>query len=163
MRIASDSLLSVRSTLRSRSSSILRGNYQSDTQTIGKGHALVVFADLRSHQPGLLSNRAQCTRDRVDRLVLLLEHHLPHACQLYVVREIEEDLDTCCSCRAHSAWWSSSLGSRSAPENGERAFDLFGVAGSTFYIHEVRTSEELEGWWLTLSLGWCLSTSARIF
>jgi hypothetical protein len=51
-----------------------------------------VFADLRSHQPGLLSNRAQCTCDRVDRLVLLLEHHLPHKCQLYVVREIQEEV-----------------------------------------------------------------------
>jgi hypothetical protein len=47
---------------------------------------------------------------------------------------------TCCSCRAHSAWWSSSIGSWSVPENGERVFDLLGVAGATFYIHIVSTN-----------------------
>ena len=37
-----------------------------------------MFADLRSHQACLLSDRGQCTSDGVDGLVLLLNHHLPH-------------------------------------------------------------------------------------
>lgn len=37
-----------------------------------------MFADLRTHQARLLSDRTQCTSDGADGLVLLLNHHLPN-------------------------------------------------------------------------------------
>ena len=70
---------------------------------IKKGrYALIVFGDLCAHQARLLSDRTQRTRDGVDRLVLLLDHHLQLQRSPFRRRISGEGL-TCCSCRAHLA------------------------------------------------------------
>lgn len=74
-RIASLSLLSVRSTFCSRSVNILKGG-QFGVPTTDRDNPLVVFSDLLAHQACLLCNSIQSTRYRVHRVVLFSNHHL---------------------------------------------------------------------------------------
>lgn len=75
-RIPSLTLSSVRSTLRSRSSSILDVTLGAVGCERRVRYALVVYIDLLAHERSLLLDRIQSACYRINSLVLLSEHHL---------------------------------------------------------------------------------------